>query len=222
MNDGDLPQEVPSPQAREETVQALCTHFAQDRLSVEEFEARLDRSYRAMTVTALKAVLADLPVLREETLPASAPVSAAPPASVSERGLIVAVLGGHERSGAWTPPRHLYVVAVCGGAELDFREARLPPGVTEVTILALMGGTGVIVPPGLEVHTNGVAIMGGFEQLDQVAGDPGPQAPVLKINGFAMMGGVEVRTRYPGESSREAKRRIRAERRARRIERRRG
>jgi predicted membrane protein len=50
-----------------------------------------------------------------------------------------------------------------GGSELDFREAVMGPGVTELQIFAVCGGVEVVVPPGLNVESHGIAIMGGFE-----------------------------------------------------------
>ena len=99
-----------------------------------------------------------------------------------------------------------------GGASLDFREALLPPGETEVTLIAIMGGAEILVPPGLRVDCQGVAIMGGFDHLDY-SGPPDPNAPILKITGFAMMGGVEIAVRRPGETAKDARHRAREERR---------
>ena len=97
-----------------------------------------------------------------------------------------------------------------GGAELDFREAHLGPGVTEVNILAIMGGAQVIVPPGVQVEMNGVALMGGFEARDRTSGAAAAMgAPILRIGGFVLMGGVDVDVRYPGETAGDAKRRHR-------------
>src|SRR5690606_14145408 len=106
-----------------------------------------------------------------------------------------------------------------GGAELDFRDARFRPGVTEVFIFATMGGVAMIVPPGLAVDTSGIAIMGAFEHRDQHMDrvpDADGDAPSLKVRSFVMMGGVEVSVRMPGESARDASRRIKAERNRRR------
>ncbi|MGQ0815479.1 MAG: DUF1707 domain-containing protein, partial [Gemmatimonadota bacterium] len=47
---------------RDRTISALCDHFSNDRLTVEEFEQRLDIAHRALTIAALYALLADLPV----------------------------------------------------------------------------------------------------------------------------------------------------------------
>jgi hypothetical protein len=228
MNDTPKPP-VALNHAREKTVRALSEHFAQDNIAVEELEARLDMCYRATALEELEALTADLPVLRpsaeaaapaEETVPAVRPSIEA--SAVRDTQVVLAILGGNSRRGKWTPPRHLYTVATMGGLELDFREARFPPGETEVTVFALMGGTEIIVPPGLPVRSSVVAIMGGFDQADHEPDDLPDDAPRLKINGLVLMGGVEVTVRLPGESARDAKRRRREERKRLRRERRSG
>ena len=131
---------------------------------------------------------------------------------VSERQVIVGSMGGAEKKGVWTPARQTYVVALMGGVEMDFREARLPPGVTEVFVFAVMGGADIVVPPGVHVDLKGFALMGGFGQSGYAPPPTDPDAPVLRIGGFAMMGGVEVSVRYPGERPRDARQRERLER----------
>lgn len=46
---------------RQRVVDALCEHFADDRLEVDEFERRLDRAHAASAPAELRAVLAGLP-----------------------------------------------------------------------------------------------------------------------------------------------------------------
>jgi hypothetical protein len=103
-----------------------------------------------------------------------------------------------------------------GGLSLDFREALLPPGETDVWIFTLMGGAEIIVPPGLTVESDGIAIMGGFEHREDSSITDDPNAPILRLRGLALMGGVEVSIRYPGESVRDAKKRARELRREQR------
>jgi hypothetical protein len=220
---------------RDRTIQALCEHFAQDRLELDEFEARLDAAHRAQQHDDLRALLRDLPAPgRASEAPAgplaqaaralsdrdyaddmlkrgSRAVSAAVGDAVRDTRTLVAFMSGVERRGAWTPARKNLVVALMGGAELDFREVVMPAGITEVVVLCLMGGVEVIVPPDLAVDVNGVAIMGGFEHTSPRPAEP--DAPMLRITGFCLMGGVEVRVRLPGETASEAKKRLRAERR---------
>lgn len=204
------PPPVALQKARESTIQALCEHFAQDNLDADQLEDRLDRVHAATSLQELRVLLQDLPVLRPDGAPA---VGVATVDQVRDSQTVIAVMGGASRRGSWVPPRHLHVFAIMGGAELDFREARFGPGIVEVTIFALMGGVEITVPPGVHVEVNGVALMGGFDERASNTAPAPPGAPVIRIGGFAMMGGVEVRTRNPGESKGDARRRERLERR---------
>lgn len=214
----DAPQPlVPLQREREHAVQLLIDHYAADNLTVEEFEARLDAAYAAVTTAELEGLLSGLPVMASTIDQAqNSPVQRVAPDAVREYGFQIAIMGGYEKKGEWTPPRKLYSLAIMGGAGLDFRKARMPPGVTEVNILAVMGGVEVLVPPGLAVETHGFGLMGGFDGVDQAGVDTDPDAPRLVIRGMACMGGVEVAVRQPGESARDARQRRKLERKQRR------
>ncbi|HEX2204979.1 MAG TPA: DUF1707 domain-containing protein [Longimicrobium sp.] len=209
---------VPLEQTRERVINQLIQHYAAENLTDAGLEERLMQVYAANTVPELHALVADLPVAGPETAPAPgvAPAAAAPTSVAradytSERQVVAAVMGGAERKGVWTPPKQLFVVAAMGGAELDFRQARFGPGVTEVMCFVLMGGVEIVVPPGVYVDLNGLALMGGFGQVGHAPPPDDPAAPVLKIGGVALMGGVDVSIRYPGERASDAKRRERLE-----------
>jgi hypothetical protein len=208
---------------RQQAIDALCEHFANDVLSVEEFEKRVDLAHKAESSDELRKLLqdlptGDLPIRRDEVSLTHPPRAEAtiPSSRVKERGLMVAALGGVERKGRWIPARTSYAIALMGGLSLDFREALLPPGETEVWIFTLMGGAEIIVPPGLTVESDGIAIMGGFEHREDSSITNDPNAPILRLKGFALMGGVDVSIRYPGESVRDAKRRLKEIRREQR------
>ena len=216
MADPSAPTPVPvALQARrEQTISALCAHFANDSLTVEEFEQRLDVATRAEAAAQLDSLLTDLPALPAPATSATNAAAQAPPAvHTRQHQTFVALMGGVVRRGRWQPAQKTFAIAMMGGVELDFRDVQLPPGETEVTVFCMMGGVEVIVPPGTNVDCDGIAIMGGFEHLDYVPAPGHPNAPVLRINGFAMMGGVEVQVRNPGESPKDARRRVREERR---------
>jgi hypothetical protein len=208
---------------RQKAIDALCEHFANDALSVEEFERRVDQAHKAESTEDLRKLLSDLPSgdlpARKDGSPSSEiePTRASVPASrVKERGFMVAALGGVERKGRWIPARQNYAFAIMGGVCLDFREALLPPGPTEVWLFTAMGGAEIIVPPGLAVESDGVAILGGFEHADEATLNPDPDAPLLRLRGLALLGGVDVQIRHPGETAREAKRRRRFEKKEKR------
>jgi len=213
----DAQQPVPLQREKDRTVKTLIDHYAADNLTVDEFESRIDSAYAATTRGQLERLLEGLPALAERSEAASVPaVRRAPADSVSAHGFQIAIMGGYERKGEWTPPRKMYSLAIMGGAGLDFREARMPPGVTEVHVFAVMGGVEILVPPGLAVETHGFGLMGGFEGVDQAGADTDSEAPRLVVRGMAIMGGVEVAVRLPGESARDARRRRRELQRQRR------
>lgn len=197
---------VASPILRERTIADLCRHFAEDRLTIEEFERRVEIAHTARTEVELKDLVRDLPELAaSQPRPAPAATGSLAPASGSARPAhIVAIMSGAERKGGWTPARRTVVTAIMGGVELDFREARLGPGVTELTVVSIMGGVVITVPPDLQVDAEGVPIMGGFQHMHPTVKATDPDTPVLRIRGVSVMGGVEVRIRHAPAAARAA------------------
>lgn len=110
-----------------------------------------------------------------------------------ERETILAIMGGSVRKGEWEPPEVLRILALMGGVDLDFSEAVLLEGVSEVHIFALMGGVNIKVPTDINVEVRGIGIMGGFNELSQRLEDP--DAPTLRVRGVALMGGVDVKVK---------------------------
>ena len=231
---------------RQRTIDLLCEHFANDALTVEEFEARIDAVHRAGSSEELAALLDDLPVAEPEpksdsplgeviamaknlggigSKSASGPDSPGEPAGGIEpsglprdTGYAVAIMAENMRAGKWVPPRRTRSFTMWGSVTLDFREVTLGPGVTEVSVFVLWGYAEIIVPPGVHVDSGGVAVMGSFGQLEHGSVAGGAEGPTLRIRGLSVMGGVEIWTGHPGETRRRAKRRRRAERRAHRGE----
>lgn len=216
------PDAVPPParqlrDQREKTIGRLTRAFAEDQLDVDELEQRIDLAHRATSTDQLTRLVSDLPVPAahgDAKAPASAraPARRAPPPSPTRREneTVFAVFAGIEKRGVWEPPARLYVVAAAGGAEIDFRDVALPAGVTEVTAIAVMGGVEIVVPPGVRVQLDGTAFMGGFAYADSRAiPATDPDAPVVRVTGFACMGAVEVDYRHPGETAKDARRRRR-------------
>lgn len=217
----DSPEKALSPEERQATVDRLCAHFARDAMNTTELERRLDIAYAARTRAELVALERDLPALRSETRAAEpAPAATAsvpvdPSRPVQESDLIVSIWGATERKGSWIPPRRLTAVTVMGGTDLDFRQATFATETVSVRLLALMGGVDIVVPPGVRVEWGGIALMGGVS-TPEPGTPPAPDAPVIRISGLVCMGGVDVVERHPGESARDARKRIRKDRKARR------
>jgi hypothetical protein len=190
-------------------------------MGVEEFERRVDLAHTAESASELNELLRDLP---GGDLPAVAGPGNRPArlsnkrtaAHTRDKELVVAVMGGSGRKGGWNPARHNYAVAIMGGVELDFREAVMGPGVTDLQVFTWWGGVEIIVPPSMRVESHGIALLGGFEHAADTVQPTDPEAPTLRITGVAIMGGVDITVRQLGETARDARRRVRIERRERR------
>jgi hypothetical protein len=201
-------------QRRELTITQLCEHFARDHIEAEDLERLIDGAHQASSLAELDGLLAGLPSL--DLPPARSPeesTALARPGYASDYQIVLALMGGAVRQGPWTPAHNVYVTTLMGGTCLDFREANLDAGVTDVYVLAIMGGVEIIVPPGLRVESNGIGIMGGFDHGNPSGRATDRNAPILRISGVAIMGGVEIKEREPGESVRDQRARLRAARR---------
>jgi hypothetical protein len=200
---------------REVTITELCEHFARDHIEADDLERLIDRAHAAKSLVELDALLTGLPSLDEPPpRPKEETVALAHSHLAGDHQFVIALMGGAMRKGPWSPARNVYVTTLMGGASLDFREASLDSGVTEVYVLAIMGGVEIIVPPGLQVESSGIGIMGGFDHGSGATRNPDPNAPILRISGLALMGGVEIKEREPGETEKDHRLRRRMERRA--------
>ncbi len=104
---------------------------------------------------------------------------------------LLCIMNGITRTGEWEPADRTRVVAIMGGAKLDFRDAAMLEGTTEVEVLAIMGGVELIVPDDIDLDIQGLPILGGFPHQRHRCGDP--DAPTLRVRGLAVMGGVELK-----------------------------
>jgi hypothetical protein len=204
---------------REAVEARLADLYARDELELDEYEARVEQIERARTREELVAVTADLPAAEAALVPVpSAQLEPRPnralvrASEVPSAQRVVAVFSNVTRDRDWSVPRELKVVAVFGNSELDFREARLGEGVTEVRVSVVFGNATLLVPPGVRVEANGGAVFGNFAHTH----GEGAEAAgcTIRVSGRAVFGNVEIEERLPGESGRAARRRWRAERKA--------
>lgn len=179
-------------------IQDLAEHFAQDRLSLSEYERRVELAWRASSHDSLRDLLNDLTPL--PPVPVTPPPTPAPAAAfggyvpaASRLKTFFALMSGVVRRGTWQVPERIRAVACMGGISLDLRQAMLSGPVTEIRVLAIMGGVEIIVPPEVRLESDGFAIMGGFEDQLKEPASRDPNAPVVRVRGMAIMGGVEAR-----------------------------
>jgi hypothetical protein len=145
--------------------------------------------------------------------PSKERVPVAAPSPAGERRYL-ALMSTLKKVGSWTPNRSTNIKAIMGEVRIDLREATFVDSEIEFHVFALMAETVIIVPPGVRVECDGLAVMGEFaDEHDASANDP--DGPLVRVHGSSIMARVAVETRMPGETRRAAKRRARLERDAR-------
>ncbi len=130
---------------------------------------------------------------------------------------VLALFGDTARAGPWLPPDRLNAIAGFGNVKLDFRQADLPPGPTDVIAYAVFGNVELTVDPELDVEVNGVSVFGsikhtterrkGKKLLKRVLGQPEPPPPPppeddedeswIVLKAFAVFGNVKVKVVEP-------------------------
>ncbi|MFE2287367.1 DUF1707 domain-containing protein [Streptomyces sp. NPDC059443] len=207
-----LPELRASDADRDRVVERLRDAVAEGRLDMDEFEERLEATYKSRTYAELEPLTRDLPGAGVAAPVASAPVGltkAVPAGSDSAwaariggggpaggPAMAVGIMGGFQRKGNWTVPARFHALAFWGGGEIDLREANFAEREVVINCVAIMGGMQIIVPPGVEVDVRGIGVMGGFDRRDNY-GPPTPGAPRVVVTGLAFWGGVGVKVKPP-------------------------
>jgi hypothetical protein len=220
-----VPATTPSPTdraaleaARERAIRLLTDRFADDTLTVDEFEARLDRMYQAAAPADLEALTADLVgptgVTGEPRSPGGATAAIARAATGARRfpapgdtpalRRIFALMSESKHTGRWVVPRRLDVRAIMGDLFLDLRDAALPPEFCEIDLAAIMSNVKILVPPGVIVESLLTSVMAAVGNDAEDDGRLPTSAIRVRITGMALMAEVRVRVAPPGEPAKQA------------------
>ena len=107
----------------------------------------------------------------------------------------VHVFSGGERQIVSDNFRGGKVTAVFGGSEIDLTKAKLVPGVSELELACVFGGTTIIVPDDWNVKIDVVPVLGGFGDSRKL--NPGRTIDTTRqliIKGAVVFGGGEVKS----------------------------
>lgn len=161
---------------REGVVARLNAAVADGRLTLVEFEERVDGVLNARTFGEVEPFVADLP---------------APPAAESEVELR-SHAGEIKRAGRWAVPRRLRVHSRAGSVKLDMRHAVISHRVVEVELSTQAGSTVIVLPPGASANIDGVTTSAGTAR-STVSSVPGPVGPHVVVTGSTAAGSLVVR-----------------------------
>jgi len=89
-----------------------------------------------------------------------------------QRETVVSIFGNASRTGPWSPPEATRAIAGFGDVVLDFTQADLPAGITDVDAYAIFGTIEIRVPASLEVELSGLALLGDVVHRAGKSGTP--------------------------------------------------
>jgi hypothetical protein len=185
--------------ARETKISELSTHFANDDLSLEELERRIERVYKAASVAELEEITADLRKAMTMPVDESVETPSRRSTSLASRtigGRILAFMSSTRRVGRWLVPPKLDVVAIMSDTKLDFTHAAMPGAVIDVHVRAVMASCKLVVPPNVRVINETHALMANVRnRASEVLPGDAPastESPVIRLTGYALMSDVNV------------------------------
>jgi hypothetical protein len=114
---------------------------------------------------------------------------------------ITTYVGGVERTCRAAALRHGSVSVVCGGVELDLREATLAPEGATLDLSATWGGVNVVVPRTWKVFVEDRSVLGGFDARVTPPEELPDDAPRLDVSVTARLGGIAVKAADPVDQS---------------------
>jgi hypothetical protein len=165
---------------RDAVAERLRVAAGEGRLSMEEFEERLEAALTARTFADLEPLVADLPA--EE----------AAPERRDEPLVLKAGLSDVRRTGHWVVPSKIIVSTGIGGVRLDFTAAECAHRVVAVEVAIGIGDVVAVVPRGWEAYTDEV-VPGLGDVHNRVTGPAEPGSRTLRFTGSVNMGVLRVR-----------------------------
>lgn len=169
---------------RERIVAHLQSALGEGRLSVVEFQDRVDGVLRARTYDEVEPYLADLP---------APPL---PPAAQRDVIELRSSATSIKRKGRWSVPRRLQVRNTAGSVKLDFTDALIASPVVEIDLNVTAGSTTLVLPPGATVDADDVVLMAGGLHVRGFPSDPAAgSGPHFVVTGNQRAGGLTIRGR---------------------------
>lgn len=174
----------------------LSAAYAEGRLSRDEHDTRTAQAMEARTFDDLRALTVDLVPSANQGRAIGAFTSSGAPSvdrnrSDASADTTFAVFGSMRRTGAWNARRHISNLTLFGGSVFDFRNATFTSDIIELNVLCAFGGVEVVVPPGVNVRNETVALFGGTQVSPT---SPAPGGPTIVLKGLVLFGGIDAKS----------------------------
>ncbi len=108
---------------------------------------------------------------------------------------IINIFSGGERQIVTDNFRGGKITSIFGGSEIDLTQAKLSPGISELEIACIFGGTTIIVPTDWNIKVEVVPVLGGFgDERKLNLGRAIDTSKQLIIKGAVVFGGGEIKS----------------------------
>ena len=177
--------------------QLLTDAYSDGRLTREEHDERLNRTWEAKTFGDLREITTDLvpttpkpaSYLVESTRDDQSRVLVDPAGAGPESENIVAIFGDAKRGEGWRVRANTHVNTVFGDVKLDLTKAVFDSASPQLNVMVAMGDVVLRVPTGVRVRNEAACIFGDVG----VAGlEPDESGPELVLTGVCIFGNVKV------------------------------
>ena len=183
-----------------EKISELSTHFANDDLSLEDLERRIERVYKAASVAELEDITADLRRAAASTAPVPAEKSSRRKVAGVKYELasarLLSLMSSTRRVGRWAVPQRMELVAIMSDTKIDFTHAAMPGGMVTVHMRAIMASCKLVVPPNVrvinEMHSVMSTVRSRADELLPEGTLATADAPVIRLTGLALMSDVRI------------------------------
>lgn len=193
---------------RHEAIRVLSTAVATDRMSVAQFESRLELIKQAPNRATLEAIIADvLPsggfTIPAGLVPAVADHSYVAPVEPAESLRIATVFGSSKRAGSWTVPLQLELKVVMGEITLDMRDAVFGSDVLDIDVHCTLGNVVLIVPAGAQVENQCEERFSSSTHSTRSAKGVNPIGLLIRLTGRVRFSNIEIKERRPSGQEKE-------------------
>ncbi|QQO09662.1 LiaF domain-containing protein [Breznakiella homolactica] len=192
-----MPKEVRLDERKNRAIETLSVQYSHNELPLEEYERLVEYINRAESDRELVIIEK---IVRESSLYSRGPDergeagysrrrTSGSPALTS-----FAILSTRNVSGDAIAEKGQTFISLLGTHTIDIYEDDLPPGRTEVDVVAILGEVRFRVPPGITVRMNAVPVLGEAKIARGIdTGKDGYNTRELVINGSAVLGTISVK-----------------------------
>lgn len=188
---------------REKTIDLLTRCYSEDRLSLEQFESRVERAGVAHSLEELATLLSDMPAeYRLYTPNRDEPPRGRESGGRRDRFAEVAIVTNEPKNATSilsdrrirVDSTHSNAVAVLGSMKIQIPDFENEVDTIYVQVAAFLSDITIVVPNGVTVD-NRITPM--LSDMKDTASRARPNGPVLRLEGFSLMSDVKIRSGLP-------------------------